>query len=230
VGAEIVGQGLAVVFPDRVVELGGWQDYVAARPDSRAERQPITDSWRRQRSRDEVILGAIQDSVPPSASSCAHWRLPVQCPADRRALESPRRRDRSISASWVWRPRSIVGSWKAPTYEKANARVSTRAGRSTRATAFGVGGRSRSTVSNSSIRPGLECRLRPLAPSYEACAAPAPWFRASTALTVFSSSRPKTRLPKSVSTPPSNRPLTFLPSRTTTASRSVVPSDCGVNV
>jgi hypothetical protein len=61
-------------------------------------------------------------------------------------------------------------------------------------------------------------------------AAFAPSFRASMALTVFASAPPRTRSPKIPSTNPSTRPLMFLPSRTTTASRSVVPSGRRVKV
>ena len=46
----------------------------------------------------------------------------------------------------------------------------------------------------------------------------------------FFSSAPKTRLPNSERSDPSARPLKFLPSRTTTASTSVVPSGWRVNV
>src|SRR5262249_7159512 len=48
-------------------------------------------------------------------------------------------------------------------------------------------------------------------------------FRASMALTEFSNAVSKTRLPIVLSTKPSNRPLRFLPSRTMTASMSVMP-------
>ena len=55
-------------------------------------------------------------------------------------------------------------------------------------------------------------------------------FRASMALTVSASAFSRRLLPMVPSTKPSTRPLRFLPSRTTTASKSVVPLGCRVNV
>src|SRR5262249_51236389 len=79
-------------------------------------------------------------------------------------------------------------------------------------------------------RKAVNALLRALSSGPVHAAAPDPSFRASTALTVFLSAPPRTRLPKTVSTAPSARPLRVLPSRTTTTSSSVVPSGCGVNV
>src|SRR5262249_37429281 len=55
-------------------------------------------------------------------------------------------------------------------------------------------------------------------------------FCASIALTVFPNAFSSTPLPIVPSTRPSARPLRFLPSRTTTASTSVLPSGRRVNV
>ncbi len=55
-------------------------------------------------------------------------------------------------------------------------------------------------------------------------------FRASMALTVFASVLPRKRLPMIRTASSSTRPFTFLPSRTTTTSTSVVPLGCRVKV
>src|SRR4051812_23019099 len=65
VRAEVVGQRLAVVLPDRLVEPHGREDDVAAGPDRRAERRPVPDPPRRQRSRDDAVLHSGEDPVAP---------------------------------------------------------------------------------------------------------------------------------------------------------------------
>src|SRR5262249_27625131 len=59
---------------------------------------------------------------------------------------------------------------------------------------------------------------------------PASWFRVSIAWTVLSNAFASTPLPMVPSTKPSTYPFTFLPSRITTASRSVFPSGRRVKV
>jgi CheY-like chemotaxis protein len=84
------------------------------------------------------------------------------------------------------------------------------------------------------LREAIDSALRVeelgVAPARPRAHARAPSLRASIALTVFPNAGPSTRLPKVPSTTPRSRPLTFLPSRTTTTSTSVVPSGFRLNV
>src|SRR5580704_2523397 len=63
--AEIIGQRLGVVIPDRLVQLGRGQDYVIACPDRRAKGKPVADPGCGQRLRDDPVLRTVENPVGP---------------------------------------------------------------------------------------------------------------------------------------------------------------------
>src|SRR5712671_3252370 len=65
VGAEVLGQGVAVVVPDRLVQPGGREDRVIDGPYGCAEREPVPGARLAQRLCGNFIERAVEHAVGP---------------------------------------------------------------------------------------------------------------------------------------------------------------------
>ena len=207
VRAQVLGERREVVLPDRLVDAEQRENDVSGGPDGGAERESVPHA--------RVALGAEQQPVPrargeaepPVRGVVEDPRVPRREVALEHGLEQPLRDER--------RCRGVLPGGKAfrglPSREGSVAAVVAVTAIERRVHRKGAG-RTRGDAANGRTH----CAHDPARAATPAIEPAPPSLRASIAAMLLSNALRRTPFPTVPSRRPRNRPLRFLPSRTTT--------------